>query len=835
MSKKGLVFALSIYFSSKKSLTFMGANVDDYYSSMTSDNSGDNSSDKKKPVIKKKIIVRAKKVAVKKEDTVEQKPTESQEVISEKTPEKQEKQNKQESTKEATLNEAISKASPRKGGFTVVRRAEAEKKPEQTSSRGSENRGERKSFTQRGTDSKWWDNHAQIQEKSTWPKFKPGFNKNAPKPGQIFNDSSDGRNGWKKSKFSGGGKRGKYKNNFEVDDGFTRSGKMKHKKKEEKKVEDIEQNLTAKTGETVVISEFLSLKEFSEKIWVPLPKLIAEFMKNSMMMTINSQIDFDTAALIAESFEVKLEKDNSSWIGIDEIASGDIKDLLVEDDSSRLVSRAPVVSIMGHVDHWKTSLLDYVRKEQVAAGEAGGITQSIGAYQAEHNGKKITFLDTPGHEAFTIMRSRGAKSTDIAILVVAADEGVKPQTIESISHAKEAAIPVIVAINKMDKEGANPDHVKGQLAEHGLSPEDWGGEIPMVPVSAHTGFGIEDLLEIILLMSEMQELTANPDRNGVATVLESHLDTKLGPVSTVLVNTGTIEKWSSVVCGASYGKVKVLRDYTGKSVKFVKPGEPAFIVGLDDVVWGGDIMQVVNSVDIARQKSVEYLEYLSNQKQLKSSQLDILMSKIKSWTLKHLKIVLKADTNGSLEAIKNALVKLSTDETSVSVIHSWVGNITQWDVLMCGWSSAVLIWFAVSVWPNARWALEDSWVEYIESKIIYHITERIEKIVTWMLDPKEVEHTLCEAKVWGIFFTSKKFVIAGLQIFGDESVIEKNALVRVIRWGKVIGKWKIDNLKQWVEEVNKIEWQTECGIQLSWFTSVEMKDTLEVYKITIEK
>ena len=813
MSKKGLVFALSIYFSSNLSLIFMGANVDDYYSSMTSEESGENSSAKKKPVIKKKLIVRAKKVVVKKDPVADEKSsTEDISAIQEST-----------KTEEVTLNDTISKSTPKKSGFTVVRRAEAPQKTEKKSYSSSSNSGGGNSSS------------STQQDTSSGPKFKPGFNKNAPKPGQIFNGHGDNRGQWKKWKFWGGWKGRRYKNNQEEKTGFTRAGKMTHKKKEEKNIEDIEQNLTTRTGETVVVTEFLSLKEFSEKIWVPLPKLIAEFMKNGMMMTINSQIDFDTASLIAESFEIKLEKDNSSWIGIDEIASGNIKDLLVEDDSSKLVARAPVVSIMGHVDHGKTSLLDHIRKEKVAIGEAGGITQSIGAYQAEYNGKKITFLDTPGHEAFTIMRSRGAKSTDIAILVVAADEWVKPQTIESISHAKEAGIPVIVAINKMDKEWANPDHVKGQLAEHGLTPEDWGGETPMVPVSAQTGFGIEDLLEIILLVAEMKELTANPDRNGVATVIESHLDTKLWPVATVLVNTGTIEKGASVVCGASYGKVKVLRDYTGKSVKFVRPGEPAFIVGLDNVVGWGDVMQVVNSIDIARQKSVEYMDYQANQEGLKSSQLDILMSKIKSGNLKHLKVVLKADTNGSLEAIKNALVKLSTDETSVSVIHSGVGNITQGDVLMCGWSSALLIGFGVSVGPNARGALEDSGVEYIESKIIYHITERIEKIVTGMLDPKEVEHALCDAKVGWIFFTSKKFIIAGLQIFGDESIIEKNALVRVIREGNVIGKWKIDNLKQWVEEVNKIEGQTECGIQLSGFTALEMKDVLEVYKITIEK
>jgi len=552
-------------------------------------------------------------------------------------------------------------------------------------------------------------------------------------------------------------------------------------------------------------------------------------------MTINSQVDFDTAVLIAEAFEVKLQKDNSAGISASEIATGNIKDLLIEDDSSKLQERPPVISIMGHVDHGKTSLLDYIRKEQVAAGEAGGITQSIWAYQAEHNWKKITFLDTPGHEAFTVMRARGAKSTDIAILVVAADEWVKPQTVESISHAREAGIPIIVAINKMDKEWANPDHVKGKLAENGLTPEDWGGETPMVPVSAQTGFGIEELLEIILLMAEMQELKANPDRNGVATIIESHLDTQLGPVATVLVNTGTVEKGASIVCWDSYWKIKVLRDYTGKSVKRVWPGEPALIVGLDKVVAGWDVVQVMSWIDTARQKSIEYSEYLSNQKQLQSSQLDILMSKIKSGNLKHLKVVIKADTNGSLEAIKNALIKLSTDETSVSVIHSGVGNITEGDVLMCGGSSAVLIGFSVSVGPNAKRALEESGVEYIESKIIYHITERIEKIVTGMLDPKEVEVTLCEANVGGLFYTSKQFLIVWLIIKGEDSIIENKAQVRVMRNDKFIGKGKIESLKQWVEEVNKIEWPTECGIKLTWIWDIEMWDVLEVYKTIIQK
>ena len=790
----------------------MPSNIDDYYSSISSTTDDVSAPVKKKLVIKKKAKIKPKKI----EETVSEKQISSGDTV-------------KESVSEApkTLNDALEKNT--KSKFQVVSRASNTEKrtqswkssPRDTQTRSSQSRNENTTTVS-----------SMAESDTKTPKFKPGFAKSTQKPAEVSR-KTDEKTG-KKAKFYSRWKTQKHRNNLE-DDWFTRSNKLKGKKKAEKNIEDIAQSLTARTGETVVIPEFLSLKEFSEKIWVPLSWLIAEFMKNGMMMTINSQIDFDTATLIAEAFEVKLQKDDSDGIGIDDIASGNIKDLLMEDDSSKLVARAPVISIMGHVDHGKTSLLDYIRKTKVTAGEAGWITQSIGAYQAEYKNQKITFLDTPGHEAFTIMRSRGAKSTDIAILVVAADEGVKPQTIESISHAKEAGIPVIVAINKMDKEGANPDHIKGQLSEHWLTPEDWGGETPMVPVSAQTGFGIEELLEIIVLSAEMLELKANPDRAGVATILESHLDMQLGPVASVLVNTGTIEKWSAVVCGAAFGRVKVLKDYLSKGIKKAGPGMPALLVGLDSVVEWGDILQVVTGIDVARQKSVQYQEFLSNQKWLKSSQLDILMSKIKSGNLKHLKIVLKADTNGSLEAIKNALVKLSTDETSVSIIHNWVGNITEWDVLMCGWSSAILVGFGVSVGVNAKKTLEDSGVEFIESRIIYHITERIEKIVTGMLDPKEVELTLCHAKVKAIFYSSKKFLIVGVGITGEEETIENKALFRVIRDDKVIGKWRIDSLKHWVEEMHKLEGPIECGIKLMGVQEVQEKDIIEVYKVVIEK
>ena len=616
---------------------------------------------------------------------------------------------------------------------------------------------------------------------------------------------------------------------------FVRSNKIKNQKKIEKSAEDIIQNLVDRKWEKVMIPDVLTLKEFSEKIGIAMSKLIAEFMKNGLIVNINSKVDFDTAAIIAEAFEIIVERDSSVWITVDDLLDGDIKDLLKEDDASNLEDRPPVISIMGHVDHGKTSLLDYIRNEKVADGEAGWITQSIGAYQAESNGQKITFIDTPGHEAFTIMRSRGAKSTDIAILVVAADEWVKPQTVESISHAKEAGIPVIVAINKMDKEWANPDHVKGQLSENGLVPEDWGGDTPMVPVSAKTWFGIDELLEIILLVSEMQSLKANPNRPGVATVIESHLDSKLGPVATVLINTWTIEKWDNIVCKDSYGKVKVLKNYASHGVKKAIPWDPVLIVGLDNVVGGWDILQVVSSNEKAREKSIEYKEALSHQKVLDASGIDVLMSKIKAWNLQKLKIVLKADTNGSLEAIRNTLLKLSTEDTVVSVIHSWVWNVTEGDILMCNWSEAVLIGFGVSVVPTARRLLEETKIEYIDSKIIYHITEKIESIITWMYNPKEIEIPLCSAKVWGIFFTSKKFSIIGLIIKWEDSRIENSAKIRITRADALIWKWEILSLKQWVEEVWFIDWATECGIKFAWDIVPEMDDILEIYKTELEK
>ena len=775
--------------------------VDDYYSSL-----GSSSGSKDGAWAKKKLKIKPKKKLIVKK------------VVKPEEPKKQEipkvEEKKVEVTSESKPVKQEFTPPKRKSGFQVISKAYTPVKKSGTSSGSS---GQSKTDASQDR-KKTWTNDAP----AGWAK-KTNFSNDKSKKSKLSPYQ------WKRY-------RGKVHYRDESRDSwFVRSNKIKNQKKAPKSADDIIQNLVDRKWEKVMIPDVLSLKEFSEKIGIAMSSLIAEFMKNGLIVNINSKVDFDTASIIAEAFEIVVERDSETGITVDALLDGDIKDLLKEDDASKLEVRPPVISIMGHVDHGKTSLLDYIRNEKVADGEAGWITQSIGAYQAEYNDHKITFIDTPWHEAFTIMRSRWAKSTDIAILVVAADDWVKPQTIESISHAKEADIPVIVAINKMDKQWANPDHIKTQLSEHGLISEDWGGDTPIVPVSAKTGFGIDELLEIILLVSEMQNLKANPNRPWVATVIESHLDSKFGPVATVLVNTGTIEKWDNIVCKDSYWKVKVLKNFASVWVKKAIPGDPVLIVWLDNVVWGWDILQVVASNEVAREKSIEYKEALAHQRVLDASGIDVLMSKIKAWNLQKLKVVLKADTNGSLEAIRNSILKLSTEDTIVSVIHSGVGNITEGDILMCNWSEALLIGFGVSVVPTAKRLLEETKIEYIDSKIIYHITEKIEAIITGMYNPKEIEVPLCNAKVGGIFFTSKKFSIIWLIIKWEDARIENGAKIRITRGDDLIGYGEILSLKQWVEEVKAIEWPTECGIKFKWDIIPEMDDMLEIYKTELEK
>lgn len=435
------------------------------------------------------------------------------------------------------------------------------------------------------------------------------------------------------------------------------------------------------------------------------------------------------------------------------------------------------------------------------------------------------------------MRARGAKLTDIAVIVVAADEGMKPQTIESINHAKDAEVPIIVAINKMDKPGANIDLIKGQMAEQGLQPEDWGGNVVVCPVSAHTGLGMENLLEMILLQAEMLELKANPNRAAVATVVEAHLDQKLGSVATILINTGTLYKGDNIVCAGAYGKVRTLKDYKGKNIEEAGPGVPVQITGLSDVVAGGDILQAVSSPEMAATRAKDFA-LARNTKSIhafEGASLAMLMGRLKSGALKQLKIVLKTDSGGSLEALKAALGKLSTSETQVTFIHSAVGDVNQSDVMMAGTSQALLIAYNVGVLPAAKSALSQSKIEFIDKKVIYHIIEKVESIITGMIDIRYEEQELGTSLVKAIFYTGKNhsMMIVGMGVTSGK--IENRSKVRVIREGTKVGSGEVANLKQGPLDVNEVEEGNDCGINFKGDVTIVEGDVLEFYKMVQRK
>lgn len=453
----------------------------------------------------------------------------------------------------------------------------------------------------------------------------------------------------------------------------------------------------------------------------------------------------------------------------------------------------------------------------------------------EKNGKKITFLDTPGHEAFSIMRSRGAKLTDLAVIVIAADEGMKPQTIESINHAKAADIPMIIAANKMDKPGANLDLIRGQLAEQGLQPEEWGGNVVIVPVSAHTGLGIETLIDMILLLTDMMELRAHPSRSAVGTVIESHLDPKLGPLSTVLINAGLLKKGDYITCAQASGRVRALKDYRGKNMDEAGPATPVQVIGLSHVIEGGDLLQVMPDSETAARKAHEYQIAKSTKSihNFEGASLNMLLTRIKTGSLKQLKIVLKCDSNGSLEAIKSALGKLSTDETQVTFIHSGVGEVNDSDVLMAGTSQALLVAYNVSVNIHARHTLANSKIEFIDKKVIYHILEKVEAIITGMVDLRFDNVELGSTKVKAIFFSSKDKLIIGMEV--TDGKIENKAKIRVIRNGEKVGNGEVLNLKTGPLDVHEILAGSECGISFKGDVKIEIGDVLELYKMVARK
>jgi len=607
------------------------------------------------------------------------------------------------------------------------------------------------------------------------------------------------------------------------------AGKDSGKDKKQTKKDESDQEKKIDKKKFIEIPAVISVKEFSEKTGLNAAKVIGELMKNGILANINQQIDFDTASIIARDLGINLKKKRDE-AAIEDMMSGDLAALLKEDDPTDLESRPPTVSVMGHVDHGKTKILDYIRNANVVAGEAGGITQHIAAYQVTKNGKKITFLDTPGHEAFTAMRARGAKATDIAILVVAADEGVKPQTIEAIHHAQEAGIPIIVAINKIDKENANPDKVKAELAEQGLQPEDWGGKTIMAPVSAITGEGMENLLDMILLVAEMENLKANPNRKAVGTVIESHLDKSLGPVATIIINTGTLKIMDNVVIGTTSGRIKLMKDHNGKNLRTAGPSSPVLIAGLSKTPKSGDIMQVVKNEKTARMQASQIQLLQEKAATTSGSAAQELIARINSGKLKTLKIVLKADTKGSLEAIIQSLNKIKDDEVAIKVIHSGVGNISESDVVMASASQGLVIGFHVDSPFQVEKTAEREHVEIFKYKIIYKLIDDIVALLSGLIEPETVEVVIGKADVKQIFFTGKKELIVGCKIRNGK--IQNKAMARVFRGDndKPVGELQISSLRKVNDAVDELKEGNECGIRITGYKDIQEGDILEIYK-----
>jgi translation initiation factor IF-2 len=491
-----------------------------------------------------------------------------------------------------------------------------------------------------------------------------------------------------------------------------------------------------------------------------------------------------------------------------------------------------VVTIMGHVDHGKTSLLDAIRETEVVAGEAGGITQHIGAYQVHQNGKTITFLDTPGHEAFTAMRARGAKVTDLAVIVVAADDGVMPQTVEAIDHAKAAGVPILVAVNKIDKEGAQPDRVRNELASQGLTPEDWGGETIFVDVSAKTRDGLDNLLEMIALAAELEELKANPSAPASGVVIESHLDPGRGPVATVLIERGTLHVGDSLVAGDIWGKVRAMLDFTGSRVDEASPGDPVEVLGLDGVCEAGEHVEAVENDRRARQLAQERgqrlkAESLARQQARKVS-LDEVFTKATEGEIQELNIVLKADVSGSLEALQDEIAKLPQERILVDVIHSAPGGITESDVMLAAASDAIIIGFNVRPLADARKAAEREGVEIRTYSVIYKVTEDLRAALEGMLEPEEVEETIGQAEVKELFRASRVGTIAGCQV--TDGKITRTAQVRLVREGTVAWTGRIGSLRRFKDNVQEVEEGLECGVVLEGYQDVKVGDVLELFE-----
>ncbi len=595
---------------------------------------------------------------------------------------------------------------------------------------------------------------------------------------------------------------------------------QKRRLEEQEKMRRLQAEVKKKAVLKVSIPDEISVGELASRLKKTGSEVVKCLMKMGMMAAMSDVIDFDTASLVAMEFGAKIE--HEVHLTIEERLFDDH-----EDSAEDLVPRDPVIVVMGHVDHGKTSLLDAVRKTHVAAGEAGGITQHIGAYQIMVNDRHITFLDTPGHAAFTSMRARGASVTDIAILVVAADDGIMPQTIEAINHAKAANVPIIVAINKMDKYAADPERVMRQLTEHSLVPEEWGGDTIVCKVSAHTGDGIPELLDMVILVADMAELKANPNRSARGAVIEAKLDKNRGPVATLLVQNGTLHSGDLIIAGKAVGRVRAMTNDMGRRIQAAGPAMPVEIIGLDETPGAGDDFRVVGDERMARELVMERKQKerdaLGNAMQKMS--LQDLFSHIQEGKLKDLNIILKADVQGSAEALKSSLEELSNDEVRVRIIHAGVGGITESDVMLASASNAIIVGFNVRPDINTRASAEQKGIDIRLYRVIYECIDEVKAAIRGMLEPKFKEEILGTAEVRQVFKVTGVGVIAGCMV--KDGKVQRSAKVRIVRDGVVVHEGEIESLRRFKDDVREVATGYECGIGVDRFTDIKNGDIIE--------
>ena len=652
---------------------------------------------------------------------------------------------------------------------------------------------------------------------------------NPPSPADTNKGRNDNRTDKKKS-FDTTDKKAKNKKTMMKEAGPTArgwedDGQMGNRRKA-KKQQEVQQPKPAPVviDHAVITTETITVKELSEKLGKPANEILKKLLMLGIIANINQELDFDTCELIAGEFNITLEQQIAK--SFEDVLMDAAEDV---DAPETLKPRPPVVTIMGHVDHGKTSLLDAIRNSHVTAGEAGGITQHIGAYTVTLNGKQITFIDTPGHEAFTAMRARGAQVTDVVILVVAADDGIMPQTVEAINHAKAAGVPIVVAINKIDRDTADPDRVKQQLTEYGLVTEEWGGDTICVPVSAKKQINLDQLLEMVLLQADVLELKANPDRLAKGTIIEAQLDKSRGPVATVLVQNGTLRKGDMIVAGTAFGKVRAMMDDKGRSVNAAGPSMPVEVLGFNEVPAAGDTLFAADDDKLNRQVAEERRDRLkaAQVKQAQKVSLDDLFSQMAEGDLKDLNLIIKADVQGSVEAVKQALEKLSNDEVRVRCIHSGVGAITGSDIMFASASNAIVIGFNVRPDSTARAAAEKEKVDVRTYRVIYNAIEDVENAMKGMFKPVFHEVELGRCTVRSTFRVSGVGTIAGAYV--NEGKVTRTAQVRVVRGGIVIHDGKIASLKRFKDDAKEVLAGYECGISIENFNDILEEDVIECY------